>query len=115
MTLSQQLNVVMYDEEKYKSSLIFRAAVVMRPLWRLWYRSAGDSPSAGIWCVYTLSAVTVIGLGLVSLKIWERTIGYGASYVCESVKKTESEKREKETTRETPLQFNLHWFFKFSQ
>lgn len=105
--------MVMYDEEKYKSSLIFRAAVVMRPLWRLWYRSAGDSPSAGV-CVYTLLVVTVIGLGLVSLKILERTIGYGANYVCESVKKTESEKREK-TTRETPLQFRLHWFFKCSQ
>lgn len=34
---------------------------------------AGDSQSAGVQCVYTLSVVTVVGLGLVSEEVWERT------------------------------------------
>lgn len=63
---------------------------------------ARDSPSAGVQCVYTLSVVTVVGLGLVSLEVWERAkceVRYGADYVCEIV--------EKRGTRETPLQFHL--------
>lgn len=44
--------------------------------------------------------VTVVGLGLVSVEVWERTkceVGYGAACVCENVEKRESEKSETET------------------
>lgn len=72
-----------------------RTAVVMRPAgWFFCVGSADDSPSAGVQCVYTLSVVTVVGLGLVSVEVWERTkceVGYGAGCVCENVEKRETE------------------------
>lgn len=52
----------------------------------------------------------MVGLGLVSVEVWEGPKceeGYGAGYVCENVEKTESEKRETVTRRETLLQFHL--------
>lgn len=64
--------------KQQKSSLIMRKAVVMRPGFCRW--SAADSPTAGFQCVYTLSVVTVVGLGLVCRglgedKLWGRLFG----------------------------------------
>lgn len=53
--------------------------------------AAGDSASAGVQCVYTLSVVTVVGLGSVS---GEDGVWGGADYVCER-------------GTEPPLQFHL--------
>lgn len=64
----------------------------------------GDSLSAGVKCVYTLTVVTVVGL---AVEIWRGAKceeGYGAGYVCKSV---EREKSEKRLTREGSLLFHL--------
>lgn len=65
---------------------------------------AGDSQSAGIRCVHTLSVVTVVGLGLVSVEIWESK---KCKLLVMAVRmwKREKVKRETKTTRQTPFQF----------
>lgn len=67
--------------------------------------SAGDSPSAGVHSVYTLSVVTVAALSLVSVKVWKGRcdLGHDSSYVCENVEKNKSEGRKTQITRETLL------------
>lgn len=53
--------------------LIMRKTEAMRPIGGLWCWNAGDSLAAGFQCVYTLSVVTVVGLGSASVEVWERT------------------------------------------